>query len=432
MKSPLLFLSLSLLGWIALVALAGLFATVASAVSHLHIRDLLKRNDPDHTAINRWLRWAPSIHAAAIIWHALTLISAAILALPLATYVAAFMPPYLHYLPHTLAPIILLICACLLPLYLGYAYPEPFSIRLLPFLHPWAALTRFLNRILLACALLPLRIFRVNLHSDAPFLPPPNSPLPPDASSNPLEREEHQMIKSIFEFGETLVRAVMTPRTEMVAVPASCSLDEAIHRSQHSGHSRLPVYEDDLDHIIGVLYVRDALAFWSSRHSAPPALTDIMRAPFFVPETKKVNELLREFRQLKTQLAVIVDEYGGTSGLVTLEDLIEEIVGDLSDEYDREPSPPLRQLDHDTFIVDGALSVYDLNDALNIHIPVAPDFDTLAGYIMSKLGRVPAQGEQIVEHDYILTVLSVNQRRIEQVKVSRRSSLDSPPSPPLP
>lgn len=426
MASPTLQLVLLLFLWSLLLLLATFFAAIAAATASLHVRDLLERDDADHTTINRWLRWAVDIRAAVTVWHALCLAAAALLTSPLVTRLSSVLPRYFHCLPYFIAPLFIVLLGFLLPRYLGHAFPESLSIGLLPFLHPWAAITRLFNRSLLACAHLPLRLFRAHIPYDAPFAHEQESPLPSDIIFNPIEEEEHEMIKSIFEFGDTLVREVMTPRTEMHAVPASCSLDEAIQKSQESGHSRLPVYEADLDHIIGVLYVRDALAFWSQRHTSPPPLTAIMRAPFFVPETKKVNELLREFRQLKTQLAVIVDEYGGTSGLVTLEDLIEEIVGDLSDEYDREPDTGIRELDDNTFVVDGAISVYDLNDALDIHIPVAPDFDTVGGYIMYKLGRVPSAGEQVSEHDFTLTVLSVNERRVEQVKVTRRSPSEPP------
>lgn len=421
MTSAHLHLLLFLAAWLALVFAAAFFAAVNAAMAHLRVRHLLERDDTSQTAINRWLRWAPAMRAAVAVWHAILFSAAAVLLLPLATAATPFFPGYLHYLPLVIALFILITIGALAPLYAGSSCPESLTLHLLNLLHAWAAATRYFNLLLLSCARASLRLTGIRVSPDTPFLADDDSPLPDAVADDAIEEEEHEMIKSIFEFGDTVVREVMTPRTEMEAVPASCTLDEAIQRSQQSGHARLPVYEGDLDHIIGVLYVRDALAFWSTRTSQPPALTDIMRAPFFVPETKKVNELLREFRQLKTQLAVIVDEYGGTSGLVTLEDLIEEIVGDLSDEFDRETDTAIRQLDDATFIVDGAISVYDLNDALDVHIPAAPGFDTVGGYIMYKLGRLPAEGETISEHDFSLTVLSVKERRVEQVKVSRRS-----------
>jgi len=409
------------IGWLALLASAGFFAAIAAAMAHLRVRAMMEREDADHTAINRWLRWAPAMRAAVSVWHALVLAAAALAAVPLAAAWSAWLPAYLRYLPHALAFLLLVLCGMLAPRYIGSACAEALTLHLLGGLHLWTQATRHFNRVLLWLARGLARLAGVHAETDQPFSGEDDSPLPEaDDDDEAIEQEEHEMIKSIFEFGDTVVREVMTPRTEMDAVPSTLSLDEALERSRQSGHARLPVFEGDLDHIIGVLYVRDVLAYWSSREAQPPALTQIMRAPFFVPETKKVNELLREFRQLKTQLAVIVDEYGGTSGLVTLEDVIEEIVGDLSDEYDREPGASLRQLDEDTFEVDGALSVYDLNDTLDIHIPVAPDFDTVGGYVMYKLGRVPAEGEQISEHDFTLTVLSVVERRVEQLRVARR------------
>ncbi|HXX38182.1 MAG TPA: hemolysin family protein [bacterium] len=233
-----------------------------------------------------------------------------------------------------------------------------------------------------------------------------------------IEAEEREMIHSIFEFGDTVVREVMRPRIDIVGVPASATIDEAIALMIEHGHSRLPVYEGSADHIVGVAYVRDLLAPLRQGKRDEPVI-DVMRPAFFVPETKKVDELFREMQQKKVSMAILLDEYGGTAGLLTMEDLVEEIVGEIQDEYDLEEKP-IQVLDERTAVVSGRTHIHELNETLGLHLPDEKvDVDTVAGLIYDVLGRVPQQGEVLKVAGAELRVERTLGQRITKVRITR-------------
>jgi CBS domain containing-hemolysin-like protein len=239
-----------------------------------------------------------------------------------------------------------------------------------------------------------------------------------------LEEKEREMIHSIFEFGDTLVREVMRPRVDLVAVPAKATINEALGLVMEYGHSRLPVYEGSIDHVIGVVYVRDLLpALRQGRFEQPVA--DVQRPPFFVPETKKVDELFREMQRRKVSMAIVVDEYGGTAGLVTMEDLLEEIVGEIQDEYDLEEKP-IQLLDDRTALVNGRTSVAEVNETLGLELPVE-DVDTIAGLIYALAGHVPVQGETVSVPGTELRVERALGQRITKVRITRVAPLTEQP-----
>ncbi len=227
-----------------------------------------------------------------------------------------------------------------------------------------------------------------------------------------IEEEEREMITSIFEFGETVVREVMTPRPDITAAEPTKSLEEIRKIILDSGHSRIPIYEGSLDNIIGVIYAKDLLK------ARPDAnVRDILRTAVFVPETKKVSELLHEMQAARTHLAVIVDEYGMTSGLVTLEDLVEEIVGEIHDEFEREEKM-IERIDENTFIVDGRFSLKDLNDRLKLEFP-EKKYDTIGGFVFGQLGKAPSVGDAVRFENLLVSVERVHRRRITRVKIRK-------------
>jgi CBS domain containing-hemolysin-like protein len=407
--------------WLALQAVAIAAATMRIAFVRLHARDVLEIEGLDHATAADWLKGAPQIRAAAVVTHAMGGTGAIIAALWVARTAQPWCPPRLLLPLQIVLITFTAVTTSCMPWYLGTQYANMLVRECTHAVYVWARITRSISMAVLAlgraCAW-PLGVrggilqpFHTEEH---------DSPLAEFSDDdNAIEAEEHAMIKSIFEFGDTIVREVMTPRTAMHAVPAAVPLRDALAQASETGHSRLPVYEESIDKIIGVLYVRDALAYWDARATADlPTLKAIMRTPLFVPETKKVNELLREFRTKRTQLAIIVDEYGGTAGLVTLEDLLEEIVGDIDDEFDRAQPEDYAQIADNTFELDGSLSVFDVNDSLNLNLPGDQGFDTLAGFVMFKLGRLPEEGEEIRMPDWTLHVLRVDDRRIERVKIT--------------
>ncbi|MFN0149322.1 MAG: hemolysin family protein [bacterium] len=232
-----------------------------------------------------------------------------------------------------------------------------------------------------------------------------------------LEEEEREMIQSIFEFGDTTVREVMVPRIDMVAVSASQHLDEVLMLVSEKGKSRIPVYDETVDQIIGLLYVKDLLRFVQRTDRDGIDLRALVRKPYYVPETKKIDDLLREFQREKIHMAIVVDEYGGTAGIVTLEDLIEEIVGEIHDEHDREERlfVPLAA---GGARVDAKIDIDDLNERIGASLP-AEDYDTLAGYLFHLIGSVPKGGETVDDGKFRYTLEKVVGQRIRMVRMER-------------
>lgn len=233
-----------------------------------------------------------------------------------------------------------------------------------------------------------------------------------------------EMIEGVFHLRDADVAEIMTPRTEMVAISVDCFPEQARELAVADGHSRYPVYEGNVDNVIGVLYVKDLLKHLSKEGWGDVTIRDLMRKPYYVPETKRIADLLRELRRARVHIVVVLDEYGGTAGLVTIEDIIEEVVGEIEDEYDLDNGATLKRIDPDTVEADGRLHIDDLNDALEIHLPEEEDFDTLGGFVFASMGRVPKAGENFVHEDAEFTVLDANPRRIKRVRV--RVLRDSP------
>ncbi len=235
-----------------------------------------------------------------------------------------------------------------------------------------------------------------------------------------IEEEEKELIHSIFEFGDTLVREVMVPRPDMVVAPVAATMRDVLDAILRRGFSRIPVYGESIDDIVGVVYAKDLLRHLHAG-KGDVALEKIMRPAFFVPETKKVSDLLREMQQRQIHIAIVLDEYGSTAGLITIEDLLEEIVGEIADEYDRE-EPEVVQLEQGTYRVDGRMAVDDLNELLEVSLP-NEEWDTVAGLMYGLLGAVPTQGEQVSYDDLTFTAERVQGRRIAKVLVERRAGL---------
>ena len=230
-----------------------------------------------------------------------------------------------------------------------------------------------------------------------------------------LEPEEGAWVWGIVGFAEKQVRSVMTPRIDLICAPVDSGLDELADRFVESGHSRLPVYQDSIDHVVGTLHIRDLLR--ALRSPDRPAVAELLKAPLFVPETKPLDELLRELRDRYQQMAIVVDEYGGTSGLVTIEDLVEEIVGEIKDEHEA-LAADLEPLAEGVFRLDGRAHLEMLDDLFHVDIEDA-EVETVAGLVFSAFGRVPQDGESVDSHGLRFTVEAVADRRIQTVRVER-------------
>jgi CBS domain containing-hemolysin-like protein len=238
-----------------------------------------------------------------------------------------------------------------------------------------------------------------------------------------IQADEEDLIQQIFEFGDTVVREVMVPRTDMVAAADSEPLIAVIDRILECGHTRLPVYHENIDNVVGIVNAKDLLLALRQGQPDRP-LPELVRPAHFIPETKKVNELLRDLQEHRLQMAIVVDEYGGTSGLVTIEDLVEEIVGEIQDEYDREPVL-LQEVSPNEWRCDARLPLDDLNDLLGTDLE-GTDVETVGGLVQERLGRIPIVGDSITEGDITITVVATEGLRIKQVEVRRG---DGPPGP---
>jgi CBS domain containing-hemolysin-like protein len=229
-----------------------------------------------------------------------------------------------------------------------------------------------------------------------------------------IEEEEREMISSIFEFGSTVAREVITPRPDMICIDAGEKIEKAINLMIDSGHSRIPVFDGNLDNIIGVIYAKELLKVVSAgigEHS----LRDFIRPVLVIPESKKVHELLHEMQGMRTHIAIIVDEYGTTRGLISIEDLMEEIVGEIHDEFEKEEKA-FEQVDMNTWIVDARQGIFDANKELGIKIPEG-EYDTLSGFVFSLLGKLPIVGDEVKYDDIAISVERIHKRRITRVKI---------------
>ena len=244
-----------------------------------------------------------------------------------------------------------------------------------------------------------------------------------------IEEEEHELIENVFEFGETTVREIMVPRTNIAAIEVTSSRSALVNLLVEGGYSRIPVYEDSLDNIIGVVHAKDLITLMEHRDLI--ILRDLLRPAFFVPETKPIDDLLREFQRRKVHLAIVVDEFGSTAGLVTMEDVLEELVGEIQDEHDSE-NHDIEKVSDQTYIINAALSISDVNDHINeFKLPEGNDYTSVGGFINKWLGRIPEVNE-IFEYDTLrMTVLKTDNHHVAQVKIEKLPDVTPAPSVPL-
>jgi putative hemolysin len=234
--------------------------------------------------------------------------------------------------------------------------------------------------------------------------------------SGVIDKTEHELIKSIFEFTDTTAKEVMIPRTDVVALNINTSRDKIVRAVLEEGYSRMPVYKDTIDNIIGVIYTKDMLGLLE--YSDVIILQDIIRPAYFIPETKKISQLMHELQQKKLHLAIVIDEFGGTEGIVTMEDILEEIVGEIHDEYDEELKDVESSADG-SFLVNGRISVGAFNERFQTSIPEADEYDTLSGFLNKLAGRIPDLNEELKTEVLAFTIVKKGQRRIRQVKVRK-------------
>lgn len=291
------------------------------------------------------------------------------------------------------------VCEHLVPMLIVRSHPEQVLDVLLPVFHPVASLLRPITATILSL---------MERETATPTTPEAEAQAP-DADA-----EAKEVLQSIVDFTETVVKEVMTPRPDIVAIRVDATLADLRSLFREEQYSRIPVYRDSLDNIIGIVFVKDLVAL---PPTAEPPMTTLMRSAMFVPESKRVSELLKEMQRRQAQMAVVVDEYGGTAGLVTVEDLLEEIVGEIRDEYDVESETVVEESDG-VFVFSGKVNVEEVKDRLGVEIE-REGFETLGGYLLSTLGRMPYVGETFQLDQLAFEVLEVERRRITKVRVRR-------------
>ncbi|MGF7041271.1 hemolysin family protein [Mucilaginibacter lappiensis] len=232
--------------------------------------------------------------------------------------------------------------------------------------------------------------------------------------SGALDSNEHELIQNVFDFNERVVKNIMVPRTKISGIDISSSKQELLDMIITEGYSRMPVYDDVIDKIIGIVHAKDILPLLARNEEI--VLKDIIRKPYFIPETKKINDLMAELQQKRIQIAIVLDEFGGTAGMVTLEDIVEELVGEIQDEYDEE-KPIVEKVNDREFIVNALAPIYDVNEHLPHDLPEDGDFDTVSGWLGDIFGKIPDVGEQKESNGYNITVLRKSDQNIESVKL---------------
>lgn len=230
-----------------------------------------------------------------------------------------------------------------------------------------------------------------------------------------IEEGEEEMIHSIFEFSDTTVKEILTPRTMVFALDMEKTLEEVWNEIIEQGFSRIPVYNETIDKIVGIVHMKDLIKYDRKQYS-DLKIKELMKEAYFVPTTKTLVELLEEFKTKQSHMAIIIDEYGGTLGIVTIEDLLEEIVGEIRDEFDQEEES-IQQIREKIFDIKGDTVIEELNDELEINIPLSEEYDTVSGYVQDELGKVAEPGDQVKGNGFILKVMEVDNKRIEKIRV---------------
>jgi len=234
-----------------------------------------------------------------------------------------------------------------------------------------------------------------------------------------MNEDEVEMIENVLELGETTAEEIMTPRTDIVAFDVNDGLEKILDTIRDKGHSRIPVYEETIDHITGLIYAKDLLTE-VGKNPKDFNLKNKMRPAYFVPESKLLRDLLHEFQDQKLHIAIVLDEYGGTAGIVTIEDILEELVGEITDEYEKTPAESYRKIDDHTFEVDARMYIDDVNEELGIELPEDEDYDTIGGFVFSHLGYIPKVGESFEHNNLRISVTAAGPRVVKKLRIQKK------------
>lgn len=398
-----------------LIVLNSAIESALTNISRLRLRQLLERGVPRAQAINDLLDNPQRLPATLLFVNTVCLLTIGSMALLASSH---FVDWWSHPLAVIIAAVVVLIFGVAVPKSLALRNPERTALTLFA---PANMIRRIVTPIVAVASLLAGPFVRLIGGRTTPvgrFVTQEEMRMLVNVGEEEgvIQQEEEELIHSIFEFGDTVVREVMVPRPYIVAVEDTQSVSQAADVALESGHTRLPVFRESIDNVVGVATVQDILRALRAGEKDMP-VTHVMRPVHYVPETKKVDELLRELQKGRMHMAIVVDEYGGTAGLVTIEDLLEEIVGEIQDEYDVEPQMIEVISDRDVR-VDARVSLDDINELLHVNWE-AEDSDTIGGFVYEQLGRIPNPGDKVQVGEYTITVLSTEGTRLKQLSIER-------------
>jgi putative hemolysin len=416
---------------IVLLTANGLLAAARSALvgaSQARLRQLVESHTSGASlALRVTENSTPLIATVRLAQTTLRFLSAGLIAIQFEPSLAAVIARYPSLAPEAgaLALLALMLLGALLVVSIGELLPERYVLRApeqwaIAFAPLVAALEWLLSPVVRLTLLGASLVSRPLAGKRLPFVTEEEIKTMVDAGEEGgvLEEEEKEMIYSIFDMGNTLAREIMVPRIDVLGLEVSTPLGQAVDALLTAGHSRVPVYQGSIDNIVGLLYAKDLLRAWKDAGQGGQ-LSALMRPAYFAPETKKVDELLAELQAKRIHMAVVVDEYGGTAGIVTLEDIVEEIVGEIRDEYDVNEESLFERVNDTETIFDARINLDEVNELLELHLPTG-ESDSLGGFIYGQLGHVPAPGEKVPAELVTFEVLSVTGRRIRKVRAVRQ------------
>jgi CBS domain containing-hemolysin-like protein len=421
---------LELLGIAALLLLGALIAAGETALVHLSrpkLLSLMRQHPVQARSLEAWLANPNRLLAAIAVGINIVVVAASFLATLLAQHLAAaFQIPMILALAATpvLMTIIVVVLGEVVPKVIAIHNPEPVALALVNGLHTLEVVISPVTRALVLVSNWIVRLVGARASGPLPVVTEADilTLVTFGHEEGVLDKEEKEMIHSIFEFGDRVARQVMVPRPEMICASEKLSFEEMLGFVLEAEHTRVPVYQGTVDTIVGIVHLKDLVA--AVRKGKPISAADIIREPYFIPETKKLDDLLREFQEKRMHMAIVVDEYGGTAGLVTMEDLLEEIVGEIRDEHDVDESP-WRKVDEQTWSVEALITLDDLKDQLQIELPRG-SYNTLSGFLYDLAGRAPREREMYVSGSYEFTIEKVAKWRIVRVTIRRAQTAAEP------
>lgn len=407
---------------VILILLSGFFSASETALTSFKatdLEDIDKSNKKTAQLLKKWLKSPNEILTGMLLGNNIVNILGSSIATALAISLMGNSPKSL-FIVTVVMTVLILIFGEITPKIMAKNNAKNFSKLVIAPIYYFGVLMKPLVKILMWTSILIGRILGIEVKTKNIMFTEEDliSFVNVGEAEGIIEEEEKEMIHSIVGLGETNAKEIMTPRTSMFAVEGNKSLNDIWSEMIEAGFSRIPVYEETIDNIIGVLYTKDVLSFLKD-HSTETLIKDIVREPYYVPETKSIIEILKEFKSKKVHIALVLDEYGGIGGILTIEDLLEEIVGDIRDEFDHEEEETIKEIDDNRFEVDAMLDIESINKSLSIELPISEDYESLGGLIMSELGKIPAIGDIVEFKEVKLIVVEVEKMRVSKVEIQR-------------